>query len=63
MTKNQRKILDKHISAMNELLDSCDNERAHSLADGILLEALSELGFSELAEAWEKVSEVGFWYA
>ena len=53
----------------DELLDdlhaACatgDNERAHSDADAILCKALRHLGWTRLADAFEKESE-RFWYA
>lgn len=41
-----------------------DNESAHCIADGILLEFLAENGFEDIADAWRGTDDrVGFWYA
>lgn len=41
-----------------------DVEDSHLVADGILLDVLSENGFNEVVETYLKVrDEIGFWYA
>ena len=54
---------DEAIKALGELGD--DNEIAHCEADDILIEFLRDNNLSDVAEAWEAVSDKcgGFWYA
>jgi hypothetical protein len=49
---------------LSELSGYGDSESVHNLADNLLLEALKELGFGQIADTWDGVKEdVGFWYA
>lgn len=65
MNKQQKKIIDEYVIKMLELPNSLgtDNEAIHYHADDLLLSALKDLGLGELSEAFEKISEIGFWYA
>ncbi|MNV48558.1 hypothetical protein D3C71_1404720 [compost metagenome] len=73
MTKKQAKILEEHLNKMQAVLEKTqssyrngyDQEMAHYYADDVLTQALNELGFGQLVEAYEKLcSDVGgFWYA
>lgn len=55
--------MNHYVGELLSLCDSGDNEGAHGTADGLILQALSDLGFAPIADAWEKVAEMGFWYA
>jgi hypothetical protein len=65
MTKKQKMILEKYVTELKNLSveKGSDREAIHIEADNLILSALSELGFNELTEAYDKVSDVGFWYA
>ena len=65
MTKKQKETLDTYVSEMLKLHSLGDKEIAHTMADSILLDALKDLGLSELADAFEQVEKSvgGFWYA
>ena len=64
MTKKQKLIMEKYKEEFKKLEAMSDNEICHRSADSLLLDAITELGFKELADAWDDVScEVGFWYS
>jgi hypothetical protein len=65
MTKKQTLIGQKYVEELLKLSDYGDNEYVHGRADTLLLEALRELGFGQVADAWEDVKHDvgGFWYA
>ena len=64
MTKKQKATMERYVGALLTLRGNGDNEVAHSSADALLLEALRDLGFAPIADAWEEISdEIGFWYA
>lgn len=65
MTKKQKMIMEKRIVEMLDLSNTfgTDREALHSCADDLLLSSLRDLGFGELADAYDKLSSVGFWYA
>lgn len=64
MTKKQALIVAEYVAKLSELVEYGDSETAHAQADNLLLDALTELGFVELADAWKEVEhDVGFWYA
>lgn len=64
MTKKQKVIVEQYIEELMELKGS-DNELAHSMADSLVLSALRDLGFGELADAFHELEDNvgGFWYA
>ncbi|WP_181181954.1 MULTISPECIES: hypothetical protein [unclassified Mesorhizobium] len=45
---------------LRELQGSGDTEGAHSQADQVLCDLLTELGFAEVVEEWQEVPK---WYA
>ncbi|MNM65794.1 hypothetical protein D3C81_772560 [compost metagenome] len=63
MTKKQAAIMEQYVTQMLELVDNGDNEMTHSNADDLLLDALRDLGFGQIADAWDEVAKMGFWYA
>lgn len=65
MTRKQEEIQEKFKNEITELKSRAgDPEGAHCEADKLLLEALRELGFGELADAFEETREtVVFHYA
>jgi len=63
MTKKQKAVVEKYLGLFAELEGGYDNEVIHVRADDLLLQVLEELGFAEISKAYEKVSEIGFWYA
>lgn len=65
MTKKNQRIANKYVEALKENLlnNAHDREAIHSEADEILIQALIELGFGEIADAYIQCEEVGFWYA
>jgi len=52
----------EYIEELREAKNTLDNESAHIAADHVLLAALRQLGFAELAAEFETAS-AGFWYA
>lgn len=64
MTKKQKIIVEQYVEKLMESKNS-DNELTHIIADDILLSALRDLGFGDLADTFEKVEDEvgGFWYA
>lgn len=67
MTKKQEKIVEKYVEDLKNLYEVCggDSEIIHDRADRLLLNALRELGFGKLADAWEECEKKcdGFYYA
>ena len=59
-------MVNKYVEELKAIREkySGDPEVAHSYADDVLINALKELGYAEIAEAWEECyEEIGFWYA
>lgn len=48
------------IEALKTLQESDDTEMAHSIADDVLCELLTELGYKDVVEEYNKI---GKWYA
>lgn len=65
MTKKQALVVEKYTELFKSLHVMNDPEIVHEEADDLLLNALDELGFSELSTAWKetRISQGGFWYA
>lgn len=65
ITNKQKAVVQKYVEQLKEIelryVD--DKEVLHSYADEALLSAMIELGFQEVADAYIKCSELGFWYA
>ncbi len=52
------------IDALDKKALKGDNEIAHQIADGVLLDFLRSNGFAAVADAYDKArDDVGFWYA
>lgn len=51
---------DAYIALLKEQQDSHDTEIAHSRADDILCDILTELGYNDIVEEYHKI---GKWYA
>lgn len=49
------------IEELKRLADTTDPEVAHLSADGVLIELLRELGYGDVADAWESIKPK--WYA
>lgn len=62
MTKRQKAIVDAFVQKFSEI-HGFDTELKHVYADELLVFAIRELGFDELADAYEEVEKTGFWYA
>ena len=59
-----RLIVDAYCAKLKSLETMVDEEIAHSQADTLLLSAIRELGYPEIADAWESVcKKCGFYYA
>jgi hypothetical protein len=63
MTKKQLAVVERYELELLSLCGMGDNEAAHWQADKLVLDALRELGFGRLSDAWDKVADMGFWYA
>lgn len=65
ITKKQKAVIEKYLEQLHEIRFQYadDKEALHSEADEALLSAMIELGFQEVADAYIKCSELGFWYA
>jgi|694.fasta_scaffold115875_3 hypothetical protein len=46
---------DEVVRRLQELGNSGDPEGAHSMADDILIEVLRQIGYSDIADAWDAV--------
>jgi hypothetical protein len=55
-----KKLNDKYLEEMNTLHDNNDTELAHGTADKILCDMLSELGYVDIVESFNKVDK---WYS
>ena len=53
-------IIKVAIEKMNECLNNGDTEVAHINADAVLCDVLTQLGYKELVDLYEKVKK---WYA
>lgn len=64
MTKKQTLIVEKYLAEFSAVFPH-DTEVAHGEADRLILEALRELGFGLISDAWEACRDEcgGFWYA
>ena len=51
---------EKYINELKELSEDDDTEMAHVVADTILCSILTELGYGEIVEEYDKI---GKWYA
>lgn len=60
--KEQKLIVESYVNKILNLLSETDQEKVHCIADDLLLEVLCEIGFEEITEAYDIVSEIGFWY-
>jgi hypothetical protein len=65
MTSAEEQVVKKYLERFENMPNKGDNESIHGEADDILLEALQELGFGVLSDAWYKAGKDcgGFWYA
>jgi hypothetical protein len=61
-TKKQQTIVDGALKSFSQVSTMRDEETLHVIADKVLVESLRELGFPEIAEAYEKL-EGRFYYA
>ena len=58
-----KKRITKYLNKLKEC-DHGDSEAAHCDADMILIELLKEIGYTEVAEEWERLQNtLPFWYA
>jgi len=55
-----KKLQDQYVLKMQECVDTYDEEVAHVNADKLLVEFLTELGYKDLVD---KFNKVGKWYA
>jgi hypothetical protein len=62
MTKKQKAIVDIFVGKLSEIHEY-DIETKHVRADELLVSAIRDLGFNDLADAYEAVEKTGFWYA
>ena len=64
MTDDQRLISDTAVSRLEKLLGG-DPESSHDEADKSVLDALHQLGFGKIVDAWNAADDRcgGFWYA
>lgn len=60
MRKKKADIIKEAIEQMKECVNSGDTEVAHLDADNILCDVLTQLGYKELVDLYEKVKK---WYA
>lgn len=63
--KTKATVAEEAVKDLRKLLGSGSTETAHGHADDIILQALRDLGFPQIADAWDEVDEDhgGFWYA
>jgi len=59
--EDKEKVIKKFVGFLSEIPLE-DPEIAHGMADGLLCQALEELGCPEISEAFEEISG-DFWYA
>ena len=55
-----KKLNEKYLNQMKQLVDIFDTEVAHSTADEILCELLLEMGYKDLVDEYNKIDK---WYA
>ena len=60
MRKKKADIIKEAIEKMKKCVNSGDTEVAHLDADNILCDVLTQLGYKELVDLYEKVKK---WYA
>ncbi len=60
MRKKKEDIIKEAVEKMKECVNSGDTEVAHLDADDILCDVLTQLGYKELVDLYEKVNK---WYA
>ena len=60
MRKKKEDIIKEAVEKMKECVNNSDTELAHLDADNILCDVLTQLGYKELVDLYEKVHK---WYA
>ena len=60
MRKKKEDIIKEAIEKMKECVNNGDTEVAHLDADSVLCDVLTQLGYKELVDLYEKVKK---WYA
>lgn len=60
MRKKKADIIKEAVEKMKECVNNGDTEVAHLDADDILCDVLTQLGYKELVDLYEKVNK---WYA
>lgn len=60
MRKKKEDIIKEAIEKMKECVNNGDTEVAHLDADAVLCDVLTQLGYKELVDLYEKVKK---WYA
>lgn len=60
MRKKKADIIKEAVEKMKECVNNGDTEVAHIDADNILCDVLTQLGYKELVDLYEKVKK---WYA
>lgn len=60
MRKKKEDIIKEAVEKMKECVNNSDTELAHLDADNILCDVLTQLGYKELVDLYEKVNK---WYA
>lgn len=60
MRKKKADIIKEAVEKMKECVNNGDTEVAHLDADNILCDVLTQLGYKELVDLYEKVNK---WYA
>ena len=60
MRKKKADIIKEAIEKMKECVNNADTEVAHLDADAVLCDVLTQLGYKELVDLYEKVKK---WYA
>ena len=60
MRKKKADIIKEAVEKMKECVNNGDTEVAHLDADNILCDVLTQLGYKELVDLYEKVKK---WYA
>jgi len=64
MNVAERQLLDKAVAALDAMEAGDDEERGHGEAEMILQTLLTELGFGDASDAFNRANtRVGFWYA
>ena len=60
MRKKKEDIIKEAVEKMKECVNNSDTELAHLDEDNILCDVLTQLGYKELVDLYEKVNK---WYA